>query len=92
MKVKAKFYVDFKKLFGDGKEVELGDQAEIKDLLTQVCDTDQRRQAILDSSGKVKPSVMIVLMRGQRSEVVDKEHAELEDGDVVMVCRAVYGG
>ena len=92
MKVKAKFYVDFKKLFGDGKEVELGDQAEIKDLLTQVCDTDQRRKEILDSSGKVKPSVMIVLMRGQRSEVVDSEHAELEDGDVVMVCRAVFGG
>lgn len=92
MKVKAKFYVDFKKLFGDGKEVELGDQAEIKDLLTQVCDTDQRRQAILDSSGNVKPGVMIVLMRGQRSDIVDKEHAKLEDGDVVMVCRAVYGG
>lgn len=92
MKVKAKFYVDFKKLFGDGKEVELEDQANIKDLLTQVCDTGERRQAILDSSGKIKPSVMIVLMRGQRSEVVDKEHAKLEDGDVVMVCRAVYGG
>jgi len=92
MKVKARFYADFKKLFDAEKEVELGDQARIQDLLNKLCDTDERRQEILDSSGKVKPSVMVVLRRGQRSDVVDKEHTELKDGDVVMVLRAVFGG
>jgi sulfur carrier protein ThiS len=92
MKIKVKFYADFKKMFFEEQDIELGDRAKIKDLLAQVCDTDERRKEILDSSGKVKPSVMIMLMRGQRSEVVDREHAELEDGDVVMVLRAVFGG
>lgn len=92
MKVKAKFYADFKKLFDEEKEVELGDQARIQDLLNKLCDTDERRQEILDSSGKAKPSVMVVLRRGQRSDVVDKEHTELKDGDLVMVLRAVFGG
>ena len=92
MKVKARFYADFKKLFDAEKEVELGDQARIQDLLNKLCDTDERRQEILDSSGKVKPSVMVMLRRGQRSDVVDKEHTELKDGDVVMVLRALFGG
>lgn len=92
MKIKVKFYADFKKMFFEEQDIELGDRAKIKDLLAQVCDTDERRKEILDSSGKVKPSVMIVLMRGQRSEVVGREHAELKDGDVVMVLRAAFGG
>ena len=92
MKVRAKFYADFKKLFGDEKEVELGDQANMRDLLARLCDSEQRRQIILDEAGKVKPSVMVLLKRGVRSEVVDKEYTELENGDMVMVFRAVYGG
>ena len=92
MKVKVKFYADFKKLFDAEREVELGDQAGIQDLLNKLCDTDERRQEILDSSGKIKPSVMVMLRRGQRSDVVDKEHAELKDGDLVMVLRTIFGG
>ncbi len=93
MKVKVKFYADFKKLFDAEKEVELEDRAKIKDLLAQVCDTDERRKEILDSSGKVKPSMVVVLKRDfEDSKVVDSEHAELKDGDVVMVLRAVFGG
>ena len=92
MKVKVKFYADFKKLFDVEREVELGDQARIQDLLNKLCDTDERRQEILDNSGKVKPSVMVLLRRGQRSDVVDKEHTELKDGDLVMVLRTVFGG
>jgi sulfur carrier protein ThiS len=58
-----------------------------------VCDTDERRKEILDSSGKVKPSVVVVLKRDfEDSKVVDSEYAELKDGDVVMVLRAVFGG
>lgn len=93
MKVKVKFYADFKKLFDEERDVELEDRASIPDLLVQLCDTDERRQEILDSSGKVKPSVMVVLKRGhQDSKVVGREHTELKDGDVVMVLRAVFGG
>ena len=92
MKVKVKFYADFKKLFDAEREVELEDQARIQDLLNKLCDTDERRQEILDSSGKIKPSVMVMLRRGQRSDVVDKEHTELKDGDLVMVLRTIFGG
>ena len=93
MKVKVKFYADFKKMFDEEREIELEDRASIQDLLAQLCDTDERRQEILDSSGRVKPSVMVVLKRGhQDSKVVDREHTELKDGDVVMVLRAVFGG
>ena len=92
MKIKVKFYADFKKVFFEEQDIEMGDRAKIKDLLAQVCDTDERRQELLDSSGKAKPSVMVMLRRGQRSDVVDKEHTELKDGDVVMVLRALFGG
>ncbi len=92
MKIKVKFYADFKKVFFEEQDIEMGDRAKIKDLLAQVCDTDERRQELLDSSGKAKPSVMVMLRRGQRSDVVDKEHTELKDGDLVMVLRALFGG
>ena len=92
MKVKVKFHADFKKLFGDEREVELGDQVSMGDLLARLCDSEQRREMILDEVGKVKPGVMVLLQRGPRAEVVDKERTELEDGDTVAVFRAVYGG
>ena len=93
MKIKVKFYVDFKKLFGEDEiEVDINDGASVQDMLTKLCDTDQRRQAILDGSGKVKPSVMVIVKRGKRSDIVNKERAQLKDGDVVMVLRAVFGG
>lgn len=93
MKIKVKFYADFKKTFFEEQDIELGDRAKIKDLLAQVCDTDERRKEILDSSGKAKPSVVVVLKRdSEDSKVVDSEYTELKDGDVVMVLRAVFGG
>jgi len=92
MKVKVKFYADFKKMFDGEKEVELEDRASMLNLLAQLCDTDERRQEILDGSGKVSPGVMVLLKRGQHPNVVDREHTELKDGDVVMVLRAVFGG
>ena len=93
MKIKVKFYADFKKMFFEEQDIELGDRVKIKGLLAQVCDTDERRKEILDSSGKVKPSVVVVLKRDfEDSKVVDSEYAELKDGDVVMVLRAVFGG
>ncbi len=89
-----KFYVDFKKLFGkDEIEVDINDGVSVQDLLTKLCDTDQRRQTILDGSGKVKPSVMVIVKSGKRSDIVNnKKRTQLKDGDVVMVLRAVFGG
>jgi len=87
MKVKAKFYAE------EAREIELEDRAGIKDLLVQLCDTDERYCEILEGSIKSDPSVMAVLGRGQQDpQIVDIEHTSLKDGDVVMLLRAVLGG
>lgn len=92
MKVNVKFYVDFKKVFGDDRSVELPDHATIRDLLVTLCDSIQRSQMIFDEAGKVKPSVTVLLRRDKSPKSVDKEQTVLADNDTVMVFKAVFGG
>jgi len=92
MKVKVKFYVDFKKVFGDERAVELTDTATMRDLLVALGDSTQRSQMIFDEAGKVKPSVTLLLRRNGSPKSVDKEQIVLEDNDTVMIFKALFGG
>ena len=92
MKVNVKFYVDFKKAFGDERVVELPDSAKMRDLLVMLCDSTKHNQMLFDEVGKVKPSVTLLLKRNGSPTSVDKEQTVLEDNDTVMVFKAVFGG
>lgn len=92
MKVKIKFFGPLRKLFGsEEKEIELGSEANIEELLDLLCDSRQRRQKIFDNSGKLI-SYLKICKNGEYIQSLDGIHAELKEGDVVIVLTPVFGG
>jgi len=92
LKIKVKFFAIFRELFdSEAREVELEEGAEIGDLLALLCDSPQRRQAIFDHSGVLKPYIKI-LRDGRHLQFLDGMHTRLNEGSVVTIFPPVGGG
>jgi MoaD family protein len=92
MKVKVKFFAALREIFGvEEKEVALESGASVQDLLHILCDSSGCRQNILDEAGRLRRDVKM-LKKGKRIQLVDETHSELEDGDVITMFPAMFGG
>ena len=92
MKIGVKFYAGFRELFGDReKDLELPDGANIQDLLDLLCDSDERRQRILDPSGEVRSRV-VILKNGKQIQSLDGVQTSLEAGDTIAMFPPLGGG
>jgi len=92
MKVRVKFFATLKEVFGTGeREVELGEGANIKDLLDTLCDSPRCRQKVFDDSGK--PKTLIQIMKNRLPiQSFDGISTRLEDGDVVSIIPPMFAG
>lgn len=91
-------------LFGtDAKEIELDSGSSIQDLLDHLCDSYQRRRAIFDDSGKLRPNVRILKNGGYITYIKMSENGlhpqfmseldvKLEEGDVILMFQPLAGG
>jgi len=92
MKIRVKFFATFKDLFGgEGKEIELESGSNIQDLLNLLCDTDQRREALFDNSGKLRPYIQVLKNR-KPIQSLGGIRVELKEGDLVGILPPVFGG
>jgi molybdopterin synthase sulfur carrier subunit len=92
MKVRVRFFAAFKEIFGAGeREIELDSGASVQDLLNILCDSSGCRQKIFDETGRLRRDIKM-LKKGRHIQLVDETHSELEDGDVITVFPALFGG
>ncbi|MBE9478041.1 MAG: MoaD/ThiS family protein [Chloroflexi bacterium] len=92
MRVRVKFFATLKEVFGGGeREVELGEGANIKDLLDTLCDSSRCRQKVFDDSGE--PRTRIQIMKNRLPiQSFDGINTRLEEGDVVSVIPPMFAG
>jgi molybdopterin synthase sulfur carrier subunit len=92
MKVKVKFFAAFREIFGaEEREIELDSGASVQDLLRILCDSSQCREKMLDEAGRLRRDAKM-LKKGKQIQLVDETSSELEDGDVITVFPAMFGG
>jgi molybdopterin synthase sulfur carrier subunit len=92
MKIRVRFFATFKDLFsGEGKEIELESGSNIQDLLNLLCDTGQRREALFDNSGKLRPYIQVLKNR-KPIQSLGGIRVELKEGDLVGILPPVFGG
>jgi molybdopterin synthase sulfur carrier subunit len=92
MKVRVKFFAAFREIFGaQEREIELDSGASVRDLLHVLCDRSGCREKILDEAGGLRRDVKM-LKKGKHIQLVEETSTELEDGDVITVFPAMFGG
>ena len=85
MKVKVKFYGNFRELFGsEEREIELEGGATARSLVEMLCSSKGCQDKIFDEHGRPRRCVEI-MKKGEKVQLVDDEHLKLEDGDVVSI-------
>ncbi len=89
MKIKVAFYFGLGDLFGkETRNIELRDGASIKDVLRQLCDSEERHCALFNVTGSINPLISI-LKNG--IAIGDLNHI-LKEGDWVDVVPVIGGG
>jgi len=92
VKVRVKLFATLKEVFGSGeREVDLGEGANIKDLLDTLCDSSQCRQKVFDDSGKLATRIQIMKNR-LPIQSFDGISTRLEEGDVVSIIPPMFAG
>lgn len=93
LKVKVKFYAEFRELFGDKeKEVELPDRTDIEGLLGLLCDSDEQRHKIFDDSDILRNYVNIILKNDRNIRSIRDAKTELRDGDSIIIFPSISAG
>lgn len=83
--VTVKFSFRFRGLFGTPeRRVELEDNANIRNLLAVLCDTEAKRKGIFGNDGDLRHDVMLT-RNGLFVLYLDRLDTHLENGDVVNV-------
>jgi len=89
VKIKVAFYFGLGDLFGkETRNIELRDGASIKDVLRQLCDSEERHCALFNVTGSINPLISI-LKNG--IAIGDLNHI-LKEGDWVDVVPVIGGG
>ncbi len=89
MKIKVAFYFGLGDLFGkETRDIELRDGASIKDVLRQLCDSEERHCALFNVTGSINPLISI-LKNG--IAIGDLNHI-LKEGDWIDVVPIIGGG
>lgn len=91
MIVKVKTFANLKEVFGEKVNLKLKERAVLKDLLSPVYLPPKALEAIIDESGNIKPSILI-LKNGRNIRFLRGLLTRLEDGDKVSIFPPVCGG
>ena len=91
-KVRVEFYASVRGVFQEkGRIIELENSTTIRDALTLVCNTREKRNRIFDRSGQIRPDVNI-LKNGRHAKFLDGIETQLEAGDTISIFPPVHGG
>jgi MoaD family protein len=91
MTVKAKFFAYFRDLFGSReRDVVVGEGATVRDALSLLCDTSERRREVFEG-GSLKPH-LVVMVNGVHVESLRGLDTELSPGDTIAVFPMLGGG
>jgi molybdopterin synthase sulfur carrier subunit len=92
VKVKIRLFATFREVFNSNEiELRLRTAGTIKNLLEVLCNSNERRQELLDRSGDLKPYIK-VLKNGRNIDFLGGMDTRLADGDVVAIFPPVGGG
>jgi sulfur carrier protein ThiS len=89
VKIKVTFYLGLDDLFGkETRDIELRDGASIKDVLQQLCDSEECHCTLFSVAGSINPLISI-LKNGKA--IGDLNHI-LKEGDWIDVVPVIGGG
>ncbi len=91
MIVKVKAFANLKEVFREKVNLKLKEGAVLKDLLSPVYLPPKALEVIIDESGNIKPSILI-LKNGRNIRFLRGLLTRLEDGDKVSIFPPVSGG
>jgi molybdopterin synthase sulfur carrier subunit len=91
MILKVKAFANLREVFGGETSVRLKEGAVLKDLLSPVYLPPKALEAIIDESGNIKPSILI-LKNGRNIRFLRGLLTRLEDGNKVSIFPPVCGG
>ena len=91
MIVKVKAFANLKEVFREKVNLKLKEGAVLKDLLSPVYLPPKALEVIIDESGNIKPSILI-LKNGRNIRFLRGLLTRLEDGDKVSIFPPVCGG
>ncbi|MEE8564156.1 MAG: ubiquitin-like small modifier protein 1 [Atribacterota bacterium] len=91
MIVKVKTFANLKEVFREKANLKLKEGAVLKDLLSSVYLPPKALEVIIDESGNIKPSILI-LKNGRNIRLLRGLLTRLEDGDKVSIFPPVCGG
>jgi molybdopterin synthase sulfur carrier subunit len=91
MTVKTKFFAYFRDLFG-GRERDLavGEGGTVRDALSLLCDTNERRREVFEGDG-LKPH-LVVMVNGVHVESLRGLETPLSPGDTLAIFPMLGGG
>ncbi|MBE3129906.1 MAG: MoaD/ThiS family protein [Acidobacteria bacterium] len=89
--VKAKFFAYFRDLFeGRERDVAVGEGATVRDALSLLCDTSERRREVFEG-GSLKPH-LVVMVNGVHVESLRGLETPLTPGDTIAIFPMLGGG
>jgi len=90
--MRVRFFAGLRDTFG-AKEVVLSVQqaADIEHMLSYLCDSKAKREALLDESGRPRKEITF-LVNGRNIAFLDRAATALREGDEVHIFPPVYGG
>ena len=91
MIVKVKTFANLKEVFREKVNLKLKEGAVLKDLLSPVYLPPKALEVIIDESGNIKPSILI-LKNGRNIRFLRGLLTRLEDGDKVSIFPPLSGG
>jgi molybdopterin synthase sulfur carrier subunit len=91
MIVKVKTFASLREILGREISLELEQRATIKDLISSLCSRFKNWNIILDESGDIKSSILI-LKNGRNIRFLEKFLTQLQVGDEIKVFPPLDGG
>lgn len=93
MKINLKLFPRFREVFQMTEgEISLKAGANVRDLLSVLCDTDDRRSKLFDSDGKTLRPNVVIRKNGRFIVHLNWLDTELEENDGVEILSFVSGG